>query len=517
MQEYRNIVNIINFLRGYENDGTDLVESIRQNIRLLKEYRLKSTFLIQYDVFYSEEMMTLVKNAGSLFEKGAWLEIVGPLVVDAGLPWRGNAPWDFHANVAFLMGYTVEERKRIIDTYMARFRKEFGYYPKAVGAWMIDSVSLDYLLKQYHVSAACICKEQYGTDGYNLWGGYYNHAYYPSRYNMLCPAQTKENQIGLPVFRMLGTDPIHQYDSGLVGEDGKIKPAKMQSVITIEPVYPQYGGNPRWVDWFLSQNTKGGQLCYSYVQIGQENSFDWKRSGEGLSYQYPKIKEMADRGEVEVEYLSESGQWFAGQYDVSPACAQFFEDCSEKKAESVWYYSRYYRFNLYGDSFGLRIRDLQKYDENYRERYYNGVETEIYSTYDNLPVMDGYRFSKEDFLAGGYFSDREGKPIRNAKIQNGEEKDPGSKSVQMEYGKNKMRVTCEEKTLRICATDDFRILLKGFAENQQYRLSDPKTLRITYQNYDFSIGLISGKFVFENGELSILSADGRMELDFTPD
>ena len=43
------------------------------------------------------------------------------------------------------------------------------------------------------------------------------------------PAQTKEGQIPVPVFRMLGSDPIYQYDTSL-GESA-------QGVITLEPVW----------------------------------------------------------------------------------------------------------------------------------------------------------------------------------------------------------------------------------------------------------------------------------------
>lgn len=83
--------------------------------------------------------------------------------------------------------------------------------------------------------ASCNCKDQYGTDGYTLWGGYWNQAYYPSRLNGYMPAQTQEGQIPVPVFRMLGSDPIYQYDTGL-GHS-------IQGVITLEPVYGDAGGS----------------------------------------------------------------------------------------------------------------------------------------------------------------------------------------------------------------------------------------------------------------------------------
>ena len=49
------------------------------------------------------------------------------------------------------------------------------------------------------------------------------------------PAQNLENQIPVPVFRMLGSDPIHQYDNGLGGN--------VQRVVSLEPVYTKGGGD----------------------------------------------------------------------------------------------------------------------------------------------------------------------------------------------------------------------------------------------------------------------------------
>ena len=57
------------------------------------------------------------------------------------------------------------------------------------------------------------------------------------------PAQTEEGQIPVPIFRMLGSDPIYQYDDGLGQE--------RQGVISLEPVYEKAGMDRRWVDYFL--------------------------------------------------------------------------------------------------------------------------------------------------------------------------------------------------------------------------------------------------------------------------
>src|SRR5688572_22043816 len=117
----------------------------------------------------------------------------------------------------------------MMDVYMAKFKEVFGKYPKSAGCWIIDAPTLNYLHDQYGIEAACNCKDQSGTDGYTLWGGYWNQAYYPSRLNAYMPAQSAERQLNVPVFRMLGSDPVHQYDQGIG--------SSWQGVVTLEPVY----------------------------------------------------------------------------------------------------------------------------------------------------------------------------------------------------------------------------------------------------------------------------------------
>lgn len=135
---------------------------------------------------------------------GGWWEITQPHVEAAGMEWRGAYPWDWHANVGFSSGYEPQEREKLVDTYMAKFKEVFGRYPASVGSWFIDARTPQYMADRYGIVASCNCRDQVGTDGYTLWGGYWNQGYYPSKLNAYMPAQTRDGQIGVPVFRMLG-------------------------------------------------------------------------------------------------------------------------------------------------------------------------------------------------------------------------------------------------------------------------------------------------------------------------
>ncbi|WMJ85845.1 hypothetical protein [Anaerocolumna sp. MB42-C2] len=401
------IINIINFIRAVDprEPGLDLIEPVKNQLELLEKYKLQGTFLIQYDAMLKPEFVDLLKKPSNRkHEIGAWFEVVQPMVEKAGLKWRGRPgfAWDWHADVGFLIGYTPKEREILSDTFMEGFMNTFGYYPKSVGSWLIDAYTLDYLERKYGITASCNCRDQWGTDGYTLWGGYYNQAYYPSKKNVFCPAQTEENQINIPVFRMLGSDPIYQYDAGLItGDVFSSSPA--QPVITLEPVYPVGGGSEEWVKWFLSEIFNGKCLSFGYTQVGQENSFGWPSMGKGLSMQLKLVSEYLAQGKIRVETLSDSAQWFRQNFKVTPASSiAAVSDWKKEGHRSIWYSSRNYRLNLYQEFGQLWVRDMHVFNEKYEERYLKNKCDISSFHYDNLPVMDGNRWSHGRTRAGIY-------------------------------------------------------------------------------------------------------------------
>ena len=405
MNMKRNIVNIINFIRDVNPRqlNRDLVEPVINQIRMSKEYNLKTTFLIQYDALVDTRYsQLLLKEKNDNIEIGAWFEVVQPLVEKAGLKWRGREgfSWDWHANVGFSVGYSQTERELLIDLLMEEFKCTFGNYPESVGSWFMDAHVLGYLEKRYSIKAACMCRDQWGTDGYNLWGGYYNQAFYPSRKNVFTPAQNIENQINVPVFRMLGSDCIYQYDANF---EEFFTPTKWQPVLTLEPSYPLCGGNMEWVKWFFKENFENPSLSFGYTQVGQENSFGWATMGVGLENQMKYVAEQAAKGIIQVETLKESGEWFKSQYKVTPASSVMAtSDWKNEGHQSVWYYNRYYRINIYFEKDRMWIRDIHRFDEEYQERFLEDQCESAAVVYDNLPVVDGYRWCGENIRSGLY-------------------------------------------------------------------------------------------------------------------
>ena len=396
------IINFVNFIRQVEPrderfTNEYLFQTTANELAQLNEYGFRGTFLLQYDALVDSAYQQLMREAKEKgHEVGAWWEITEPHVRDAGMTWRGRYPWDWHANVGFATGYTPEERERLVDTYMNRFHEIFGSYPESVGSWFIDAHTLQYFSDKYGITASCNCKDQYGTDGYTLWGGYWNQAYYPSRVNAYMPAQTSEGQSPVPVFRMLGSDPVLQYDNAL--------DSRVQGVITLEPVYTGNGGgggNRQWIEWFLPAMANSKSLGFNYIQAGQENSFGWEAMKNGLTMQMPIIRQLADEGKVRVETLAESGRWFKERYPLTPATSVTVDDDFLHDGRSAaWYDSRFYRIGLFWEGDFFVIRDIHLFDESIESDYLRQAGTSTQCVYTTLPIVDGYLWSTSDERAG---------------------------------------------------------------------------------------------------------------------
>jgi len=388
------IVNIVNFVRLCEpriERFTDdvLFETVVEQIKTMERHQLRGTILLQYDALMEPRYQELLKKQPEgMFEVGAWWEIPQPLVEKAGLKWRGRYPWDWHADVGFATGYTPEEREKLVDAYMADFKKIFGAFPKSVGSWFIDAHTLKYMHDKYDIVASCNCKDQIGTDGYTLWGGYWNQAYYPSQKNSYMPAQTVENQISVPVFRMLGSDPIHQYDNGLG--------TNRQRVVSLEPVYPNSGGNAEWCRWYFDAFVDGAAMGYAYTQAGQENSFTWNRMAKGFKRQMSLLEELKKDGKVKLLTLSEAGEWFRDRYKVTPPTSvTVLNDHTSKNQKTVWFNSRYFRAKLLWENGNLRFRDIHKFDENLESDYLKRKVNSNQCNFFTLPVVDGFRWTSK--------------------------------------------------------------------------------------------------------------------------
>lgn len=391
------IVNIYNFVRNSDyripNSEQVMLDCTRRQIELLKKYNLPATWALQYDALINPRYQKLLKTQlGTNDEIAAWWEIPEPLAKMAGIKWRGEHEWDPVANVGFSPGYTPDERRRLVGVYMAKFKAVFGCYPRTVGSWFIDEVTLEYMAKEYGIVASCNCKDQIGTDFYTLWGGYWNQAYYPSRVNSYMPAQTRAGQINVPIFRMLGSDPIYEHGT-------------TPGLISLEPVYKNGGGGmPKWVDWFMDNLVHQPSLAFAYTQAGQENSFGWNAMKDGLTYQIKLFADLANAGQIKLETLEQTGTWFRKKFSLTPSTSVVaLDDWKEQGCKTVWYDSRFYRLNLLWNKDSFFIRDIHCFDESVVSPTHDTQLKATSLTYETLPVVDWAFWSDSGRIRAGMF------------------------------------------------------------------------------------------------------------------
>ena len=502
----RQILNIIDFVRGCEpRQEMDLYTPVAEQVRLVNRYGFPSTFLLMYDTLCDDRFIDILKDANDKTEIGVWLEVVQPQCEAAGVKWRGRPgyPWDYHANAGFTIAYKPEERERLVDVLFEKYKERYGKYPRSVGSWAIDAHTYEYISKRYDVDAFCNCRDQWGTDGYTLWGGYYNQAYYPCKNNMFCPAQTKGEQIDVPVFRMLGSDPIYQYDMGL---DVNGTAAEWQGVATLEPVYAgsDGGGNPDWVDWYLDENFSGRCIKFGYTQAGQENSFGWGLMCNGLTYQFEKFDKLVKAGKIEALTLSDTGAWFKKSFkETPPTVVSALSDRHGKNRRSVWFNCKNYRADVFAELDKFWIRDIFLFREGYKERYLDSVNDSVSMTFDNLPFVDGNRYSGSGVRAGLYpYVNGERLTYTDMKY----EEDDVSAAVTF-YGTQAgdFRVKMTEEYIDFSADGDFCLVSeskKGADEPQ--RSTDGKAVFLKYRDFDYKVEIARGRADDENA----FSSDG---------
>ena len=509
----KQVTNILFFLRHDEPriPELDLFRTLEQQSRLIDEYNFPVTYLLEYDSLIDERYRAILSaqkaRMGERCEIGGWFEIVKPLVERAGLVWRGREgySWDWYSNVGFSVGYTQEERRRLADTFMADFQSYFGEYPKTVGSWVIDAYTLAYLSDVYHIEASCNCRDQWGTDGYTLWGGYYAQAYYPSRQNMLCPANSESNQIPVPIFRMLGNDPIYQEDSKMEMDEGYVPDTCVRDCLTLEPVYQADGGGgtPEWVDWFLKETFKPETLSFNYVHAGQENSFSWKDQEEGTRYQFEKIKQMVNNGTMALETMSQTGRWYRKNYPVTPASSiTAFTDWHGLGHQSFWYNSRFYRMNLLVDHGRLLLRDMQAFHDSYAERYYSAPCPDKVMIYDNLPIVDGNRWSRHQTRAGVQIGLADGTQVKELLVKNMAVSYPDEQTMVITASTEDgdFIIACKEKTITFSTKADRQIRLQLTAGTETSVVAiEPQKITMCHNHFSYALYVEEGMVTDGNG------------------
>ncbi len=314
--------------------NSDPVVGLQTQYSIISQYQLPATWLLTYNVLNRPEIVAEFKKFSSNQELGIFLEITPEFSKIAGVKYHNTGSWHF-ANAVFLSGYTQEERIKFIDTVFTKFKEQFGYYPISVGAWWIDSFSLNYMHDKYGITANLGVADQYSTDNYQVWGTYWSTPYYPSKLHAGLPASSPDNKIGVVTLQWAPREPRRGYYSSLYSTQDYFTTPKLD------------------INYFFQLIDQ-----FSQVTVGLEGDF----SPEAYRGEYTKQMQVVAQKTAAKVTMGEFAKWYKNRFpDVSSEQTIDFDGM-------IWYQSPFYRLGV--DKTNKKIIDFRIYPTDYQEPYY---------------------------------------------------------------------------------------------------------------------------------------------------
>lgn len=512
-------INVVNFIRGVEPRGPmDLMLPVANQMEILLEHKLPVTWLLQYDALVSGPFVAYLKaNMRANHEVGAWFEINELHCKAAGVEWRGRPgyEWDHLPHVAFTIGYTPEERIKLADAFMVKFKELWKAYPASVASWNLDSITMAHLTERYGVDAFAVCRDQIATDGFTIWGAPIA-GYYPSKTNCWSPALERKNQLASPVFRMLGQDPVYYYENGFPMPEGK----RGSGPDTMEPVWPS-GRSPEFIKNFLDMIANQPTLGFAYAQLGQENNFGWPEMAEAFPLQMKALADLRSNDKVHIETMGESGRRFKKEFRETPAQAQvMLKDPfgnTDRVERSIWYQSRFYRADLHLKGDLPYLRDLTVYSDHNPQPFLRKATRETDVEQRMPAVLDGYHWSKtpgsSEPGAGGYFM-ADGGRLR----MTGEpvvRQDGSSLSVELAVTGGKiLRIRFEEEsmTLELTPSQTVELAFEWYPSKAALKTVQPQSATFEWLGFGYTVQ-VTGMAKTTSLGWTVMGPTGKLALD----
>ncbi|KKQ76273.1 MAG: hypothetical protein US99_C0078G0001, partial [Candidatus Daviesbacteria bacterium GW2011_GWF2_38_6] len=371
--QFVNVVNPVRISSYTKDPKKALLAQYKQvNIR-----NLPATWLLTYDVLVNPDTRPDILGFDNLQETGVFLEVTPKFAGAAGVLYSKTDSWH-RANAVFLSGYVQEDRIKLIDTIFEEFKKAFGFYPASVGAWWVDSFSLDYMKKKYDILANLTVADQFSTDGYKLWGQFWSVPFYPNKYHAGVPARTVENDsAGNPEEKWLITDT-------------KLKSADIKD-------HKLFLNFEKLVDLYTKQD---GNM-FGQVTIGLEGDFTPEVYGGNYSRQLDIIKEKQDAGQIRVLTMKDFSNKYRNMFPkLSPVQIVQTDDLLGKNMKTFWFQSLAYRINITYD-YELNktyVNDFRSYHSDFEEPYYFSPNRDLNLHINIPPIIDSAGNPEEKWL-----------------------------------------------------------------------------------------------------------------------
>lgn len=391
----QNFVTLINPVRGgdfWDLKGQDPSTAVGKQLGIIMQDNLNATWLIRFDALGDTKIVSLLKSAPSSQEMGLFLEVTPSLTDVAGVKYQQSKYWHSAGSV-LLAGYSVDDRKKLIDADFERFKNTFGYYPKSVGAWWIDSTSISYMKEKYGVLSSLEVADQYSTDQYQIWGQYWGTPYYPRKGNALFPAQSVSDKLGTLMFQWAARDPVNGYGNGAEESTFSVQANDYLDYHNLDVNYFS-----SLIDSYLNQPLNS----FNQITIGLENSYDWSKYGLEYQKQLDLISQKQISGQLSETNMSEFTNWYQNNFpDISPGHIIVAKDPLGSYKQTIWFMNPYYRVGLFYNQDGFDVRDLRQYVSGQEELCLNTPCKEINFATSATRVLDDVSFNQRLVLDPG--------------------------------------------------------------------------------------------------------------------
>lgn len=380
---------IINPIRGTDfwSHSHDLLSTPRKQYEVISKNNQPATWLIRYDALKNQEAVNFLKGFNSSQEVGLFLEITPSLTQDSGVRYNETGNWHFVQSV-LLVGYSSEDRIKMIDQSVKKYKEIFGKDPKSVGAWWIDAYSLNYLREKYGVIANLDVTDQYSTDGYQVWGQYWSVPFYPSKNNALIPAQSEQQKIGVVTMQWATRDPYNAYGSGV-----------HDSTYSVQA--NDYMLHDLGIEYFEKLLD-----IYPQTTVGLENDFSWEQFGEEFTKQLNVLAQRSKQGRIIQRTMEGYAQnYISANPKLSPTVIINATDPLGGSGRVVWFQNTRYRAGWFYGPYGSVIRDLRMYNDSEKEPCFDKACRELNLAITSSKPLDEVSFRTKWVIDEGKISD----------------------------------------------------------------------------------------------------------------
>jgi len=378
LNQFVNIVNPVRISAYTENPKTSLTS---QYFEVAKR-NLPATWLFTYDAMLNDGSSSVANIMDKNQELGLFLEVTPRFAQDSGVTYNQTDSWH-RANSLFLSGYTQEDRKKLIDQIFNKFKEIFNFYPTSVGSWWTDSFSLEYMKNKYGVTANLTCADQFGTDGYHIWGQYWSTPFFPSKYHSGIPANDISSKLDLVTIQWASRDPLNGY--------GK----RAASLFSTQD-YQVDDYFQKLTRFYIQKNNNQ----FGQITIGLEGDFIPETYAGTFARQLDFVLDMKNKGIVDVVTMKDFANWYRRSFTtISPPQIFELDDLLGRRIKAIWYQSPFLRAHLtYNyETYETKFLDLRFYFNNFEEPYYVSPNCDL-DLFINIPsIIDSASNEKESW------------------------------------------------------------------------------------------------------------------------